>query len=159
MNPYDDVIDRLSTRVDSADRRRTIRTLSYAVSAIRALQARGHDPDDVGDYFEQYATALDRSESTERALRRGISRTTTALLTYLEKQHGLVPPGHYRAQWMAIGMAAFGVPIGTAIGVVLDNMGLIGVGIPLGMVVGMAIGSGKDDAAAKDGLQLDMEEQ
>jgi hypothetical protein len=58
---------------------------------------------------------------------------------------------------MAIGMSAFGIPLGVAFGASLGNMGLLGIGIPIGMVFGMAIGSGMDKKAIQEGRQLDLE--
>jgi hypothetical protein len=58
---------------------------------------------------------------------------------------------------MAIGMSAFGIPLGVAFGTSLGNMGLLGIGIPIGMVIGMAIGSGMDKKAFEEGRQLDLE--
>ena len=55
---------------------------------------------------------------------------------------------------MALGMSAFGIPMGVAFGAATDNMGLIGIGIPIGMSIGIAVGAQKDAQAAKNGLQL-----
>lgn len=40
-----------------------------------------------------------------------------------------MPKNHYRNIWMAIGTAAFGIPIGLLYGVALDNYGFMGIGI------------------------------
>ena len=64
---------------------------------------------------------------------------------------------HYRNTWLALGMAAFGIPLGVAFGTSSGNMGLIGIGLPIGMVIGMAVGSGMDKKAVESGRQLDLE--
>ena len=58
---------------------------------------------------------------------------------------------------MAIGIALFGVVLGTVFGVVMDNMAFIGLGIPLGVGIGLTIGRRKDKKAFDQGNQLDIE--
>ena len=65
----------------------------------------------------------------------------------IEKELKLVTKHHYRTTWLAVGMAAFGIPFGVAFGASLGNMAFLGIGIPIGMVVGMAIGSNMDKKA------------
>lgn len=72
----------------------------------------------------------------------------------LEKHMKVVPQRYYMMQWMAIGMAAFGLPIGVAFGTALDNMAFIGVGFGMGLPIGMAVGSAMDRKAEKEGRQL-----
>lgn len=79
----------------------------------------------------------------------------TAILKNIENDLGLVPKNHYQSQWMAIGMAAFGIPMGIAFATSLGNMAFIGIGLPIGIGVGIAIGSSKDKEAADKGKQLD----
>ena len=52
-------------------------------------------------------------------------------------------------------MSAFGMPLGVAFSVALDNFAFIGIGLPIGMSIGMALGAGMDKKAAKEGKQLD----
>lgn len=54
-------------------------------------------------------------------------------------------------------MAAFGVPLGVALGLILDNMGLIGIGLPIGMLIGLAVGAHMDKKALDEGRQIDFE--
>ncbi|MFB6318360.1 hypothetical protein [Saccharicrinis sp. FJH54] len=79
------------------------------------------------------------------------------LIKLMEKELKIVPKNHYRNQWMALGMAAFGVPLGVAFGASLKNMAFIGIGIPIGMTIGMAVGSDMDKKAYNEGRQLDIE--
>ena len=58
---------------------------------------------------------------------------------------------------MALGMAAFGVPLGVAFGTSLDDMSFLAIGLPIGMVIGLAVGSGMDKKALEEGRQLDVE--
>ena len=76
------------------------------------------------------------------------------IITLLVKKEKLTPPGYYRNIWMAIGMTAFGVPLGTTFGVAMENMAFLGIGIPIGLAIGLAIGTEMDNNAAKNGTQL-----
>lgn len=89
--------------------------------------------------------------------RNRIRRKQTRMIQTLEKELKLVPKNYYRNLWMAIGMAAFGIPLGVAFGVSLDNMAFIGIGLPIGMVIGVGVGAAMDKKASKEGRQLDIE--
>ncbi len=90
-------------------------------------------------------------------MRKRIRKSQSNILKLIEKELKLVPKNLYRSRWMAIGMSAFGIPLGVAFGTSLWNMGLLGIGIPIGMVIGMAIGSGMDKKAFEESRQLDLE--
>lgn len=79
----------------------------------------------------------------------------TGILKLLEKDLQIVPKGHFQAQWMGIGMAAFGVPFGVAFGAALGNMAFLGIGLPIGLAIGTAIGVSKNKQALAEGRQLD----
>lgn len=86
-----------------------------------------------------------------------IKKSQVTLLSVLESELGIVAKNHYRNQWMALGLAAFGIPLGVVLGMLADNYGLMGLGMAIGLPVGMLIGKKKDDKAAADGKQLDFE--
>jgi hypothetical protein len=153
MPNYNELIDALTGVAEGAEKRRLRRTAWHAVHLFRALERRDHDPADVAEYLDRTEAAL-----AEPARARRLSRIYSELLKHLEKTHGLVQPGHYRSQWMAIGMVVFGLPIGTAFGIAVDNTALVGVGLPIGLAIGLSVGSAKDKEAARKGLQLDMPE-
>ena len=92
--------------------------------------------------------------NSEKELRKLISKTQSRLITLLEKELKLVTKNHYRNTWMAVGMAAFGLPIGIVFG---TNLGNMGIGLPMGMLIGMAVGSRMDKKAYDEGRQLDLE--
>lgn len=93
-------------------------------------------------------------EYDEKQLRKLIRKGQHKIIQILATEHKIVPKGYYRNLWMAIGMSAFGISMGTAFGVALGNMGLMGAGIPIGMAMGIAIGTSMDQKAAKEGRQL-----
>jgi len=100
---------------------------------------------------------LNAISDTEKTLRKKVSKAQRNLIHLLEKELKLVVKNHYRNLWLALGMSAFGVPLGVAFGAVLDNMGLLGIGLPIGMAIGMAIGTTMDKKAFEEGRQLDLE--
>jgi hypothetical protein len=49
------------------------------------------------------------------------------------------------------------LPLGAAIGLSVENIGLLGIGLPIGMGIGFVFGSSLDQKALKEGRQLDFE--
>tara|TARA_B100000809_G_C15090234_1_gene512927 strand:+ start:675 stop:1139 length:465 start_codon:yes stop_codon:yes gene_type:complete len=102
----------------------------------------------------EHVNAVSDSGNT---LRKQVRKSQRDVVKLLEKELKLVVKNHYRNLWLAVGMSAFGMPLGAAFGMSLDNMGLLGVGLPIGMVIGMALGTSMDKKAFKEGRQLDLE--
>jgi predicted RND superfamily exporter protein len=90
-------------------------------------------------------------------LRKIIRKKQTRIIKLLEKELKLVPKNYYRKLWLAVGMAAFGIPIGVALGASLGNMAFLGIGLPIGMAIGIAVGTGMDKKAFEEGRQIDLE--
>lgn len=107
--------------------------------------------------INEQLVALNEQETNYKAWKKQLGKSLTSILNLLEKELSLVPKNHYRNQWMAIGMSAFGIPMGAAFGLALDNMAFIGIGLPLGLTIGMAVGSQKDKQAATEGRQLNFD--
>ncbi|ESU27119.1 hypothetical protein FLJC2902T_22270 [Flavobacterium limnosediminis JC2902] len=78
------------------------------------------------------------------------------LLKEIEKKYKLVKKDYYTNLWTAVGMSAFGVPIGVAFGSIFKNMAFIGIGLPIGLVIGRLVGSNLDKKALKENRQLDI---
>jgi len=103
---------------------------------------------------------IDRVNSvvgSEKELRKQIKNTQSRIIKLIEKEHKLVTKNHYRNTWLAVGMAAFGIPLGVAFGTSLENMAFLGIGLPLGMAIGIAVGTGMDKKAFEEGRQIDLE--
>jgi len=152
MNGYEEVSGMLAERADAADRRRMRSVCERAAQILRALDSRDHPESDVDDFVKRFRATLETDPRPG-----GVSKVVSALLSHLEKEHGLVVPGHYREQWTGLGMAVFGVPLGVAFGTALGNMAYIGIGIPLGLAIGSSIGARKDSEAKREGRQLEVE--
>jgi hypothetical protein len=107
------------------------------------------------EFVNKLIDRLNEGSFSDKEWRKLLSRKQPKLITMLEKKEKLVPKNHYQTQWMAIGMAVFGIPIGTALGVATKNMGLLGAGIPIGLALGLAVGASMDKKVAREGRQLD----
>ena len=92
-----------------------------------------------------------------KALSKQLRKSQSSILSVLEKKANLVTKNHYRTRWMAVGMAAFGIPLGAAFGASMGNMAFLGIGLPIGMKIGMGVGAQMDKKAAEEGRQLDTE--
>lgn len=96
------------------------------------------------------------SES-DKALSKQIRVAQSRIIKRIEKNHNLVTKNHYRNTWLAVGMAAFGIPLGVAFGVSLGSMAFLGLGLPIGMAIGIAVGTEMDKKALEEGRQIDLE--
>lgn len=94
---------------------------------------------------------------SEKELKKLVRKAQSAILEEIEKELKLVTRNHYRNTWMAIGMAAFGIPLGVVFGLSFGNMAFMGAGLPIGIALGLSIGTGLDKKAAEEGRQLDLE--
>ena len=84
-----------------------------------------------------------------------IKSAQSVILKLLQNELGLVAKNHYQLQWLALGMAVFGIPMGVAFGMSLGNLAFLGIGLPIGMAIGIAVGNSKDKQAEEQGKQLD----
>lgn len=104
------------------------------------------------DIGELNATSISGNE-----LSKLIRQKQTRIIKLVEKELKIVPKNYYRNLWLAIGMSAFGLPLGVAFGLSMGNIGLLAIGLPIGMAIGTAVGSGMDKKAVEEGRQLDIE--
>lgn len=86
-----------------------------------------------------------------------LKKTQQSILYILHQKMRIVPQNYYRNMWMGLGMAVFGIPMGTVLGLVMENMAFIGAGIAIGVPLGLGIGTNLDKKAAQEGKQLNFE--
>lgn len=110
----------------------------------------------VVDQINKEIDVINRTHD-EKELKKFVRKSQHKIVQLLEKEHKIVPKGYYKNMWMAIGMSAFGIPIGVAFGAALSNMAFMAMFMPIGMVIGIAIGTQKDNDAAKKGKQLNFQ--
>jgi len=97
------------------------------------------------------------NSSSEKELCSKTKKLQAKIVALIEKELKIVTKNHYRNTWMALGMAAFGIPLGAAFGASLGNVGFIGIGLPIGMAIGLATGTSMDKKALEEGRQLNLE--
>lgn len=122
-------------------------------SLIEVLQQRKL-PDEIIVTINSEIELIHSSPLAGKALGKAIAASQRKILLLLEKKLSVVPQNHYRNMWMMVGMSAFGLPFGVAFGMLLDNIGLMGIGLPIGMAIGIGVGTNMDKKAAEQGLQL-----
>ena len=125
--------------------------LSTLIAAIAKKSiAPGHE-----QKINEIISGVNDFPSPDPELLKQIKAAQTAILKLIEQDLKIVSQNHYQLQWLAIGMAAFGIPLGVAFGTALGNMAFLGIGLPIGMGIGIAIGTAKDKQALAEGRQLD----
>ncbi|WP_300492212.1 hypothetical protein [Flavobacterium sp.] len=113
-------------------------------------------PDTLIESINQDIEVLNTTTLTDDKLRKLFKEKQTKIVRLVEKEVKIVPQKYYMTLWLAIGMSAFGIPLGTVLGLSLGNMGLLGIGLPIGMAIGIAVGTNMDKKALQEGRQLDV---
>ncbi|MFN3999053.1 hypothetical protein [Algoriphagus sp.] len=114
-------------------------------------------PDSLVNHINSEIESISQFPGSTEATTKKLAKFQKDLLQKLEKEQNLVPKNHYRNMWLPLGMVAVGLPIGTAFGLMMDNISLLAIGLPIGIGIGVAFGSAKDQKAKKEGRQLDFE--
>ncbi len=96
---------------------------------------------------------------TDAKLVKELRKSRNEILSMLQKQLHLVPRNYYQRMWMALGITAFGLPMGVVFGVILDNLACMALALPMGLLFGIMIGSSMDKKALLSGRQLDLDNQ
>lgn len=123
------------------------------LTALRAKELPSETISSMNDGIDR----LNAVSGSEKELEKEIKNTQSRIIKLIEKEHKLVTKNYYRNTWLAVGMAAFGIPLGVAFGTSLGNMAFLGIGLPIGMAIGIAVGSGMDKKAFEEGRQIDLE--
>lgn len=132
------------------------KTYNQFEQLIREIRKRAI-PEHVNELINKHIGQLNAVSDNGTELRKLTKQKQTAILKLLEKDLKLVPKNYYRTLWMVIGMTAFGLPIGAAIGLSIGNIGLLAIGLPIGMAIGLAAGTNMDKKAVAEGRTLDIE--
>lgn len=148
-------IEKLKIRNTIDQDKRLAKAVLKMRNLIEALNKK-ETPGEVASIVNKDIRELNAFSGTDKEVRKTIRKTQSKILRLLEKELKWVPKNKHRNTWLAIGMAAFGVPLGAAFSSG-GNSANLGIGIPIGMVIGMAIGSQMDKKAEKEGKQLDIE--
>lgn len=105
--------------------------------------------------INEIMAAINSHRGTDSELTKQIKSAQVAIIKLLEQELKIAPKNHYQLQWLVLGMATFGIPLGLAIGMALGNIAFMGIGLPIGMAIGVGVGSIKDKKTLEEGRQLD----
>ena len=114
-------------------------------------------PEEIAFVINRHITQLNSVEDTGKTLRNEIRKEQSKIVGLLAQKLKIVPINYFRKTWFVLGMTVFGIPIGAAFGLSLNNMALLGIGLPIGMSIGLAIGARMDNKAKEEGRQVDIE--
>ncbi|UZD24703.1 hypothetical protein PBT90_15100 [Algoriphagus halophytocola] len=128
---------------------------AHNLSTLLAAIAKKNIPESVEIKINVIIAGVNNFPGQPPQLLKQLKSAQSAILKLLESELGLVAKNHYQLQWLAIGMATFGIPLGVVFGASLGNMAFLGIGLPIGMAIGIAIGTNKDKQAEEEGKQLD----
>ncbi len=150
------IINQLKERTGLFENKRLTKTYTQFDQLLKEL-AKKEIPIFIIDTINQAVDEVNTSSLPENEWRRLIKKNQWNLLKLVEKELKIVPLNYYRNLWLAIGMAAFGVPIGMAMQASSESSGYLAIGFPIGMLIGMVLGSRLDKKAFEEGRQLDVE--
>lgn len=114
-------------------------------------------PDATVEKINKNVREVNSFADSGKSFRKKTRENQSRIIRMLEKEEKIVPKKHYQNVWMALGMAAFGLPIGVVFGMSLDNMAFLGIGLPIGLAIGLGVGAEMDKKAFREGRQLDIE--
>ena len=114
-------------------------------------------PDTTVVFINKSVEELNATLLLGKDLQKLIKKQQTNILKLVLKEHKIVPKNYYRKLWMLLGMSTFGIPIGLALGLSVNNMGLFASGLPIGMGLGIGVGALIDKKAFNDNRQLNIE--
>ncbi len=114
-------------------------------------------PEHLIHYINTEIDELNAAPASNRSFLSILKKKQNNIITKIEKELKLVPKNHYRNYWMILGMSIFGLPLGVAVGLSLDNMGFLGLGLPIGILIGYVLGTSLDNKALEQGKQIDIE--
>lgn len=114
-------------------------------------------PDAIIQTINKEVEVLNSTILINTDLRKLIKKKQTAIVSLIEKELKIVPKNYYRTLWLALGMTAFGIPLGVLAGVLLGKPGLFAIGLPIGVAIGVTVGTAMDKKAVKEDRQLNLE--
>jgi hypothetical protein len=125
------------------------------VKLIAALEKK-EVPEAIQDEVNVKVANLNAFTGSEKEFARALNQNYNYLVHLLQEKLNWVPKDFYRTQWMALGLSVFGLPLGVAVGIALDNMAFMAAFLPVGMAIGMGLGTGMDKKAAEEGRVLEL---
>lgn len=114
-------------------------------------------PSETVQFINQEISEINTSELKNSSFQKLLKNKQNSIIKKLEADHKIVPKNYYRNLWLAVGMAAFGLPLGVVFGLMMGNIGLMAIGLPIGLAIGIGLGTSMDKKALEEGRQIDIE--
>lgn len=149
-------IKELKNRPDLSDHEKLNTSFTQFNKLLMELRDRELSPETVKSINSEIDRVNSVTES-DKELSKQIKVAQSHIIKLIEKKHNLVTKNHYRNTWLAVGMAAFGIPLGVIFGISLGSMAYLGLGLPIGIAIGIAVGTEMDKKALEEGRQIDLE--
>lgn len=149
-------IKELKNRPDLSDHEKLNTSFTQFNKLLMELRDRKLSPETVKSINSEIDRVNSVTES-DKELSKQIKVAQSHIIKLIEKKHNLVTKNHYRNTWLAVGMAAFGIPLGVIFGISLGSMAYLGLGLPIGIAIGIAVGTEMDKKALEEGRQIDLE--
>ena len=73
-------------------------------------------PNEIVVFINEHIELLNSISDSEKNFAKTIKEKENKIIEHIEKQINLIPKNHYRKRWLALGIGAFGLPIGVALG-------------------------------------------
>lgn len=146
-------ISELKERQNNSDNAKLTRIYLQLGEYIKELNKK-ELPARIIEAVNQHIEEINVTSLSENSLMKLVKWKQMKLIKLIEKELKIVPKNYYRNLWLAIGMSAFGLPIGVVFGLTLGNMGFLAIGLPIGMGIGIVVGSRMDKKAAESNRQL-----
>ncbi|WP_291855373.1 hypothetical protein [Marinilabilia sp.] len=108
-------IKELNKRPEIEQDKRLIGSLSQFDNLLMELRKK-ELPEEIVKSINNGIDQINSVSESEKELRKQIKKTQTSILKLIEKKLKLVTKNHYRNTWLAVGMAAFGIPEQLVIG-------------------------------------------
>ena len=109
--------------------------------------------------INEHILLINSFSGTDPKLVKELRKSRNEILSTLQKELQVVPRNYYQRMWVAIGITAFGLPMGVVFGVILNNLACMALALPMGLLFGIIIGSSLDKKAMLSGKQLDIDKQ
>lgn len=144
-------------KIPSIDQNKKLTSTYFQFDKLLIELKKKELPEEIVKFVNDGIKQINSVSESEKELRKQIRKIQSGILKLIEKELKLVTKNHYRNTWLALGMTAFGIPLGVAFGMSLGNMAFLGIGLPIGLAIGIAVGTGMDKKAFVEGKQMDLE--
>ena len=152
-----EIID-LNTNIGISLRPKAKKELESLKNLIQLLKQKNLKPETIRS-INQIIESKNRSIQLLHPKKKyaALKEAKMSIFKLVEKEEQLTAKNHFQNQWIALGMTVFGLPMGVAMAISLNNWSFVGIGLPIGLAIGAGYGSQLDKKALEENRQLDIE--